>query len=719
LGRFHGIDALAASTPSLTPYHFANNNNNNNKVFSIPSDLEAMFNFGYFGIVLKAIFFNKKKLTMNFKYIIPFLFLLLVISVQGQDDYNSSDYKVSNSDLILSSHEKDSLANALVIYEFGKSHIDDREFDLIFEFKQKLKILNREGFDKANITLYLYNDGKSKETIDNIVATTHNIENGKTINTKLEKSQIFKEKYNDNYTLVKFSMPNVKPGSVITYSYEIESPFIYKYKPWRFQSDIPKLYSEYQTSIPANYEYSIKLVGGLKLDKNDQKIKKYCVYGGNGASADCTETIYVMKNIPAFIEEGFMTTRDNYLSRIEYELKVVEGFDGVTNNITKTWKAVDKELKIDPSIGRQMKKKGLVKGLLSNDIILEKDQLIKSKAIFQFVQKNYIWNEKYNIFKEVSVKDLIKTKSGNVSEVNLLLYNLLIEQGVNAVPVLLSTRNNGLPTKIYPIISDFNYIIIQVIINGEKYFLDATNKFLDFGQIPFRCLNQYGRLLDLKKGSEWVKIQAKNTSIKRYDVSLELTDALELVGEVKYTTTGYHALPIKNSYYDNPRSRLKSYQDKYPEMELSNYKAESKQENDFVFKEFFDVKLETEEVGQDLYVSPFLFNFFETNPFKLQERVFPVDFGYKDTYFYSLKINVGEKFEIIELPKDLLYELPNNKGKVVLKYQIKNNVVSVYFKFDFKEALYDSSYYPYLKEYMNNVVNIQKNTLIVVRRKEV
>ena len=652
---------------------------------------------------------------MNFKYIISLLFLVLAISTNGQSKFN---YKVSNADLMLSSYEKDSLANSLVLYEFGKSHIENRNFDLIFEFKQKLKIFKREGFDKANITVFLYNNGNSKETIDDIIATTHNIENGKTTNTKLGKSQIFKQKYNENYTLVKFSMPNVKVGSVITYSYKITSPFIYKYKPWEFQSDIPKLYSEYQTSIPANYEYNIKLVGGLKLDENKQVIKKECIYGGNGASADCTETTYVMKSIPAFIDESFMTTRDNYLSRIEYELKIVEGFDGTTNNITKTWETADKELKLDPSIGRQMKKKGIVKGLLSNDIILEKDELIKSKSIFEFVQQNYIWNEKYSIFKDVSVKNLIKTKSGNVSEINLLLYNLLYEQGINAKPILLSTRNNGFPTKIYPAISDFNYIIIQVRINNKKYLLDATDEYLDFGQIPFRCLNQYGRLLDFKNGSEWVSVLENNTSIKQYNVNLNLKDGL-IQGDVKYKTTGYHALPIKSSFYNNPTKHLKSYKDEYPDMEIINYKANVKSKNSFLFEELFDIKLTSELDEENLYINPFLFTFFETNPFKLQERTYPIDFGYKDAYLYSLKFNIDENYEIVDFPKEVLYKLPNNKGQVILKSLKENNIVSIYFKFDFKDAIYNSSYYSYLKEYMNTVINVQSNSLIVLKKKKV
>jgi len=654
---------------------------------------------------------------MKFKYTILCIFLLLIIHVQSQSNFNANDYKVSNSDLLLAKYEKDSLANALVIYEFGKSHIDDKNFDLIFEFKQKLKILNRNGFDKADITIYLYNTRSSKETIDDIFATTYNIEGGKVTSVKLEKNQIFKEKYNENYTLVKFSMPNIKPGSVITYSYKINSPFIYKYKPWRFQSNIPKLYSEYQASIPGNYEYNIKLVGELKLDKNEHSIKKHCVNGGNGATADCLETTYVMKNIPAFIDESFMTTQDNYLSRVDYELKVIKRFDGTIDNITKTWKTTDKELEVDPNLGKQMKKKGIIKKLLSNDILIEKNQLEKSKSIFEFVQNNFIWNGKFNIFKDVSIKELLKVKKGNVSEINLLLYNLLKEQNINVTPVLLSTRNNGFPTKIYPVISDFNYIIIQTIIDGEKYYLDATNKYLDFGELPFRCLNQYGRLLNFKNGSEWVSIQAKKTSVKQYNVNLNISDSLIIKGNVNLKATGYHALPMKSNYYNNPVDYFNLYKKTHPDIEFSNFKIKNESKNSFLFEELFDIKMETELIGDNLYINPFIFNFFDTNPFKLQERTYPIDFGYKDSYLYSLKFDIDKEIEIVDIPKEVLYKLPHNKGQVILKSLKNNNTIRIYFKFDFREPIYDSSYYKTLKEYMSKVIDVQRNSLIVLKIK--
>ncbi|WAC02080.1 DUF3857 domain-containing protein [Lacinutrix neustonica] len=227
----------------------------------------------------------------------------------SQDTFNADTYAVTKGDLETTIFEKDSTANAVVLYEYGNSYIEDTSFDLIFNKKVKLKILNRKGFDKATISIFLYKNNSKKERVEDIIATTYNNDNGENTQTKLTKDQIFEERYNDNYTIVKFTMPNVKEGSVITYSYKVISPFIYKYKSWRFQEDIPKLYSEYKTSIPANYEYNIKLVGELKLIINESDIKKKCVDGGNGAYAGCSLARYAIKDIPAFIDEDHMTTR--------------------------------------------------------------------------------------------------------------------------------------------------------------------------------------------------------------------------------------------------------------------------------------------------------------------------------------------------------------------------------------------------------------------------
>ena len=269
---------------------------------------------------------------MRILVVIALLFTNFLVS---QNQFNTKDLTTTRADLELNKFEQDTTANAVVLYEYGNAKIDEKSFNLVLNYKKKIKILNRNGFDQADVKIYLYNSGGNKEKITNLIATTTNIEDGTVNRINLDASQIFEEKADENHTIFKFLLPNIKEGSVITYSYTFESPFIYKFNTWRFQEGIPKLYSEYNTSIPGNYDYNIKLVGELKLDANESTIKKACIERNNGASADCTVGKYAMKDIPAFIEEDYMTSAKNYLSRIEYELKVVKGFDGTVNNITK------------------------------------------------------------------------------------------------------------------------------------------------------------------------------------------------------------------------------------------------------------------------------------------------------------------------------------------------------------------------------------------------
>lgn len=645
------------------------------------------------------------------------LFLFTSILTSQAQQFNSSNISISRSDLETNVYEKDSTANALVLYEYGKSYVNNQSFKLTHEFKQKLKILNRKGFDQATILVYLYNSKNKKEKISNINATTHNLIDGRITRTKLKESEIYTEKYNENYTLVKFTLPNIQEGSVITYSYRVTLPFVYKYKSWEFQGDIPKLYSEYNTSIPGNYNYNIKLVGKNQLFKNEAEVKKSCLEVGLGGSADCTESIYVMKDIPAFIEEDYMTTRDNYLSRIEYELKVFQGFDGVIDNITKTWETTDKEIKANNSIGKQLNKNIKKEALLSQSTLNEKDALKKAELIYKNIQENYTWNGNYQIFKDVSVKDLIDKKSGSVSEINILLHNLLNASGIAVKPILLSTRNNGLPTTIYPVISDFNYLVVQATIDNKTYLLDATNKYLHFGQLPFKCLNQYGRLLDFKNGSEWIDINSSVVSNTRYKVDLVLDKDENINGKVDFTTAGYHALPEKESYFSNASQHENYLTENNENITISDYAAETQEINSLDFKEHFNINYTTEKIGDFLYVNPFLFTFFEENPFKLQERSYPIDFGYKSGYMYYYKIHIDDAFEIIETPKSINLNLPDNAGKLLCTTSVKNNEIVVLFKLSFNKKIYVKEYYPYMKELMNHVVNLQKNTTIVLKRK--
>lgn len=62
-------------------------------------------------------------------------------------------------------------------------------------------------------------------------------------------------------------------------------------------------------------------------------------------------------------------------------------------------------------------------------------------------------------------------------------------------------------------------------------------------------------------------------------------------------------------------------------------------------------------------------------------------------------------------------KLPNNKGNMIFTSQFDKNILLLYFKISFTDSLYNPEYYPSIKEFMGNAVDIQKNSLIVLQKK--
>jgi hypothetical protein len=642
-----------------------------------------------------------------------FLFACILSLFSFSQDYNPN-MLVTKSDLELTSYAKDSIANALVIYDYGNSFIDPESFSLRVQMKQKIKILRTEGIERGEFEIKLYKGKNSKEKILNIRGNTYNLENGEIQKTELSPDAIFEEDF-ENYTLVKFALPNVKIGSVITLTYETQSRFMSKYQPWYFQGQDPTLYSEYNTSIPGNYEYNIKLVGSIPLETNETSIQENCITLNRNVGADCSISRYVMKNIPAYRPEGYTTTALNYTSRIEYELSVIRGFDGSVDKLTKTWNDVDSELKTDNDFGRQLSKKSLVKNVLPESISAMEKNIEKAKAIRKFVLNNYTWNGKSERY-DVSIKTLLKEKVGSAFEINLLLENLLTSEGFNVSPILMSTRGNGLATKVYPVLTDFNYVILKTTIDDIDYYLDATESFLSFGELPFRCLNQYGRLIDFKNGSYWENIEVKKHSLRQHRVILSAFEEDTFSGEITSKYNGYHAHSAKDSYGKNKVAYIENKANTYTDLSISEHKIIDFDEHSNEFNEKIMLTIEPEFIGNKVYLNPFLIKFFEENPFKLQERTYPIDFGYKDIYLYTMMIDINDNIKILEVPEAFTYVLPDNSGSLLFNVENKENQLTLYFKVKFDKAIYAAELYSYLKNFMNKVVETQNNAIIVLEK---
>lgn len=451
------------------------------------------------------------------------IFVLFIISYAKAQDFGYG--KITPEEIALQSTTIDNNANAVVLREFGTSRIEFSDASLFIEFVHhvRIKILNKEGIDQANIAIPLatnkrnnleniilttrpYSKDEDDELI-NLIAMTTNMVDGKAVRTPLDVKSIVKEKNGKQVLLVKFVMPEVKEGSIIEYRYQIKSPGIHNFKTWTFQSDIPKLYSEYIASIPAIYNYNISLKGDLKFHSKKAEAVDKCWRFGQSL-LDCSKMSYVMKDVPAFVKNESTQVTDSK-SAIYFNLTDYHTMIGQPKKVNRTWEDIDKDLYNDKDFGGQIKRQNVFKGILPKMIEGSTDELSKAKAIYAYINENIKHNGLVGLYSESDIKTALDNHSGSTGDINLALIAALSAANLNVEPFVLSTRDHGKINEAFPDINSLNYVVAILNINDRSYLLDASVPSLPFGSLSSASIHGQGRAISSDKDSYWVDLEAK------------------------------------------------------------------------------------------------------------------------------------------------------------------------------------------------------------------
>lgn len=626
--------------------------------------------------------------------------------------------KVNQDELNMKVYAKDTTAHAVVLEEYGENffEVDNDRIWLIKHYYAKIKILDKQGLDAANIKIPVHKSAKSSEIIKNIKAVTHNPSE----KNELAEDQVFSVDLNSFYTEKRFTFPNAKAGSVIEYQYTLQSPFIYNFEGWDFQSEIPKVYSEFNAKIPANYRYNRSLKGFQKLDINEASVKKACFrVPGIADRADCELLRYAMKDIPAFKEESYMLSKNNYLSRIAFELSEYVRLDGGKDVYTKSWKSVDKDMRKDKDIGAQVRKNKFFKNKLSEEILDETSELKKAKKIYAFIKDHYTWNGRYGLFGDANVRKAFQNRTGNVAEVNLSLVNSLLAADIKTETVLLSTRAKGLPTQKHPVMSDFNYLVAKVTINDEVFLLDATEKLLSFGLLPIRALNYNGRAMDFKKPSYWFTINPYQENRQNTIVSVTVSEDGTAKGKISQVNTGYLGYQKRQELLENDtETYLDDFESSLPFLEVSDYEVKERTNVEKPVKEVFTLDFDEDGFSNaETFLDPFFMKVFSKNPFALEKREYPVDFAFSRVYTTRFLMSIPPTLEYTNLPENQEFTIGNGKAVCALKIVQQNGQLNMSFKLIINNYYFEPQEYQELKDFFRKLSILQKNTRLIIKKK--
>jgi len=426
-----------------------------------------------------------------------------------------------------------------------------------------------------------------------------------------------------------------------------------------------------------------------------------------------------MDNVPAFKEDDYMTAKTNFLSALYFELSEIQQFDGRVNKITKEWRDVDAELRKEEKFGLQIKKASdLLEEDVKKSITPDQDELAKAKIVFDLIKGRYLWNGNNRMFGELGAKQSFESRKGSSADINLALVAALQVAGLNAYPVLLSTRDHGLPIELYPVISGFNYVVAYVEIKGITYLLDATNVHHPFGFLPMRCLNGKGRLMT--KVSSWIEIKPQDKQKTVTTLDLTMKEDGSLSGKLSISYLGYDAFARRSLIFSatDKDEYVKKLETKVRDIEVSNYRVENLENLESPLMEKTELKIpsDVQPGANTIYFDPFIFEKWGENRLKSSERSYPVDFGAPIEHTSILTLNFPSTFEVDELPKSVALALPQGGGRYVFSVTQLGNKLVITGGLTLTRAVYNSSEYHYLRELFTRMVQIEHSQIVFKKK---
>ena len=598
-------------------------------------------------------------------------------------------------------------AKALILADIGNvefKYDNNGRLHALLHRHKRVKIFDKSASDQGDIKIKYYH----KYTLVDLKAQVIDAD-GKV--TELSEKQIFDERVNRYYKSKNFALPNVQPGSILEFQYTLDSPYISELFEWYFQDDIPLMHSELAVQIPKQFEYTFLFQGAQIPEQLNHDGKTY----------------FILKNAPSLKEEAFVTSMDNYRNRIRFQLVKYTPKTDISRSRTSfniapkisymsDWEEINKELMESESVGGKLRfKKKKINNLYLSSVqgVEQMSDKEKLESIYNFVQSKMTWNKYIGITSNNNLDQVLESGTGTAQEINMILAILLNANEIESNLVLMPTRTSGKPLETYPFLDQFDYAITSAKINEKLIFLDASGDMNPIGIMPVRALNSRGFMISKEIG-KWVDVPIKQDKEVTYFKGEINTDG-SVTGTWSKRLNAYSGAEAKMKYsLQGEKYITTNLKDKFGDLEISNAKLEGLMEESKNVKYSTDIIIpEACTVSNDyLYLKPVMHTSYSENPFRMEERKYPIDMPYPFVEQFILSLKIPEGLEVEEMPEELKIALPNGDGAFTYTAKVMNENIMIDSKLNFKKRSYNSEEYQAVKALFEKVVS--KNTEQIV-----
>lgn len=584
------------------------------------------------------------------------LFLLFGTLLEAQDYVKmANDLQAKYKD------EAAAILNADISYDFVK----DQNKMLVKVIEKKEQQLLSLRYNQT-ITQYIHYDNNSQ--VDKFYGSS-----------SLKQEALDRMKYCGNYTSEGYFYDDSKFCSQVLKLKELGE--IWKLSSLKQVND-----SKYQTSVYFQEDYPVlqKTVSFTIPNDIDVQLMEFNFEGNNISKTETTsgnkKTItYTINNLDPFQDVRFKPGIQYYSPHVLILVKSIN-VGGKTENLLssvddlyKWYHSLTGQLKTNPEIF-----KSTVTGLIAN----KKTDEEKIKAIFYWVQDNvrYIaYEDGIAGFKPDDAQNVFEKKYGDCKGMANLTKEMLKVAGYDARLTWIGTKSIRYDYTI-PSLAVDNHMICTVILNGKRYFLDATEDYNAFGDYAERIQN---RPVLIEDGDKYIldKVPGldKSRDVEQHKYSAKINGEL-LEGKGDFTLNGEGKKEFLYRYSHTQNDKKAEYIEHYINDGKNNYKINDVKYGDmaersgpFDLNFNFSIANAVSSFNNEMYIDLDPSKDFKNSAVK-DDRQSDIDFGEKIYKKINIELETPVGYTVAELPENLEIKDSNFSFKITYS-QAGNKII--------------------------------------------
>jgi len=405
----------------------------------------------------------------------------------------------------------------------------------------------------------------------------------------------------------------------------------------------------------------------------------------------------------------------NYRSSLNHELEKTNFPDEKEKNYSKDWNGVTKTIYAEKEFGIELQESSYllndVKTILK-DIDSKEERLA---IVFKFVQNRMNWNNDNGYYIDKGVKQAYIDKTGNVADINLFLISCLKLEGLDASPVLVSTKEHGIP--VFPNRTVFNYVIAAVTIDGKQVLLDATHKYTTQNILPLNVLNWKGRLIKQECISQEIDLVPTKPSGKYYTLMLKMDKDAKMEGKYRLQMMDYEAYSFREKYAEmNTDIYLEKLENDLRGIKIQDYSINNKK-TDFanpILENFtFATSNHCDIIGDKIYINPMLFFTESHNPFVQEKRQMPIYFGYPKLEKYNISFEIPEGYTVESIPQPMRISTDGKGLSFSINTVFQGNKILILVAKENNMAIVSPDFYSSIKEFYQKMIDKQNEKIVL------